>query len=1078
MTTLSVTLTPTLQTTLQQSGVWAYAVYFGSSGPVWNPLVENGALQTTGGVLDIALPTTFNGGKVYFLIQSQDASQPYDLTTLITGEDNINWTSAQSYDFRYDSFEVSLLNAAGDAGNLTSVEGFGLPMSVAIDYSNGTSASVGYGITGSTVFQQIAAIDASKTYVYDYTSGPLAGQDRAGISPSQAVGLTPPNPAFQASDWNAYIQSLENTTAASAVTLAGYFNGAPDANGIYHNEAFFSYQLQWDASQNVFWLAPTESSNVKGYIKITPDNLADSIYSTLGTVEIYTNQTDTNPYQILDSTSPEMNTGLNNQWGEVLTQFLTGFTAGYYGTVGASPNAAVTTPVDLNANWNWDPTYAFGHNLTSAQPVYMDPYSEIYFFSSNSYGSGYSDNLMRQYSVGGPLISVWDSQLGTDVTTISLTIFDDSEQPTGYTTPVLYNYIAPVGGSYGVPTYSGDGTNMVMTFSNQEMVLVEDTPIVLRIYDGMSGGAAQWKDVTIQAASGQTLWQNWNLTYDSGTGTYSASPVSGSSQPVGSLLVNNLPKPENGTAWYQIVVGTGDAAKTYNLYANVTGGEFENPAYAGQEGSLAIDGLALATPSVTTAQTISTFSLSFLYGGSTSLDPSLLEQNTAASYVSTRATPFAPVAGTLSGGVFTAEADQDNPTTNTITVSEGAIAFGWTGTNSASGTPSWISGYTNKVGALNWGVLSVVEAGGSTSFAPLGAQADIDGQWTSAAATLGNGTYTVTMTEYAQADTGFTTPLAPQSSALTLTVDLSDLQIQTTAGNALKLLDDSSATSGNWLHFQVQSSSLPRSTSVLLYVVNDQGELVARNGETGAGVTLEDAVIGTLGAAVSDAGATLFNGSQMVYLGLGQELRFALQTGADSINLTPTFSATAPGDGSVALNVGGVSMSASVDNTLSNGAELAAPQRASNEALTYLTHGAMLEVDVSGSCANTNQLSFVKVDINPATGGWSVNGVDYGDTPEFHAAVLASLDAGYSAQHGGGTFQASSSWTVSGSDGYYVPVLVTQSGAVFLPGQGNSGGHEYIQMYGENTFGFEDLTAAQGSDFDYNDMVMRLVPHL
>ena len=29
-------------------------------------------------------------------------------------------------------------------------------------------------------------------------------------------------------------------------------------------------------------------------------------------------------------------------------------------------------------------------------------------------------------------------------------------------------------------------------------------------------------------------------------------------------------------------------------------------------------------------------------------------------------------------------------------------------------------------------------------------------------------------------------------------------------------------------------------------------------------------------------------------------------------------------------------------------------------------------------------------------------------------------------------------------------------------------------MYGENTFGFEDLTHAQGSDFDYNDMVMRI----
>ena len=473
-----------------------------------------------------------------------------------------------------------------------------------------------------------------------------------------------------------------------------------------------------------------------------------------------------------------------------------------------------------------------------------------------------------------------------------------------------------MGGSYQVPAYSGDGTNMVMTFANQEMVLVEDTPIVLRIYAGTSGGVPQWQNVTIQAASGQTLWQNWNLSYDAGTGTYAASAVSGSSQPVGSLLVNNLPKPENGTAWYQIVVGTGDAAKTYNLYANVTNGELENPAYAGQEGSLAIDGLALATPSVSTAQTISTFSLSFLYGGSTSLDPALLEQNTASTYVSGRAVPFAPVAGTLSGSTFTAEPDQDNPTTNSITVSEGALAFGWTGTNSASGTSSWISGYTNKVGALNWGVMSLVEVGGGTTFAPLGTQADIDGQWTSAAATLGNGTYTVTMTEYAEADTGFTTALGPQSSALTLQVSLSDLQIQATAGHALTLVDDASATAGNWLRFDVQASSLPRSTSVLLYAVNGQGDLVARDGATGAGVTLEDAVIGTLGASVSDTGATLFNGAQMVYLGLGQELRFALQTGASSVDLSPAFSATATGTGSVALNVGGVQLSAMVDNTL------------------------------------------------------------------------------------------------------------------------------------------------------------------
>ncbi|MGU3493502.1 DUF4114 domain-containing protein [Xanthobacteraceae bacterium A53D] len=45
-----------------------------------------------------------------------------------------------------------------------------------------------------------------------------------------------------------------------------------------------------------------------------------------------------------------------------------------------------------------------------------------------------------------------------------------------------------------------------------------------------------------------------------------------------------------------------------------------------------------------------------------------------------------------------------------------------------------------------------------------------------------------------------------------------------------------------------------------------------------------------------------------------------------------------------------------------------------------------------------------------------------------------------------------------------------------MVGNGNAGGYEYIRMYGENTFGFEDLAYNQGSDFDYNDMVMRLTP--
>ena len=42
--------------------------------------------------------------------------------------------------------------------------------------------------------------------VFTYApEGPLAGQNRMGLSPTQAVGLTPQNPAFQASDWADYV---------------------------------------------------------------------------------------------------------------------------------------------------------------------------------------------------------------------------------------------------------------------------------------------------------------------------------------------------------------------------------------------------------------------------------------------------------------------------------------------------------------------------------------------------------------------------------------------------------------------------------------------------------------------------------------------------------------------------------------------------------------------------------------------------------------------------------------------------------------------------------------------------------
>ena len=189
MTDLNITLSGSLQAQLGQSGAWAYAVYFDSSGaPHWTALVNNGTIQSSGAV-SISLPASFSGGKVYLLVQSQASSDPNDLESLITQQSDINWQNATNYDFRYDSFEVTLSGKSSDVGNLTSVNGFGLPMELSVPFDNGTTATAGYAISATTLVGDINDINNTQTYAYDYTSGPLSGTFRMAVSPTESVTL-------------------------------------------------------------------------------------------------------------------------------------------------------------------------------------------------------------------------------------------------------------------------------------------------------------------------------------------------------------------------------------------------------------------------------------------------------------------------------------------------------------------------------------------------------------------------------------------------------------------------------------------------------------------------------------------------------------------------------------------------------------------------------------------------------------------------------------------------------------------------------------------------------------------------
>ncbi|MFY7851663.1 MAG: hypothetical protein ACOVQ6_07745, partial [Brevundimonas sp.] len=151
-----------MKTQLETANVQGWAVYFDTNGHAqWFALTGSGA--------SLDLPYQ-KGLKVYFILQSMapgvtpvhtplpplspanPASNPIDP---IQTESQIIATgtpsSAQTLNYRYDSFEVTFTPPTGapaDAGNLTDINGFGIPMAIDVVYADGTSGTRGYSIPG------------------------------------------------------------------------------------------------------------------------------------------------------------------------------------------------------------------------------------------------------------------------------------------------------------------------------------------------------------------------------------------------------------------------------------------------------------------------------------------------------------------------------------------------------------------------------------------------------------------------------------------------------------------------------------------------------------------------------------------------------------------------------------------------------------------------------------------------------------------------------------------------------------------------------------------------------------------
>lgn len=951
---------------------------------------------------------------------------------------------------------------------------------------------------------------------------------------------------------------------------------------------------------------PDDNSQIQGTIKIDTQDLANSIYSTLGVAQIYS--PDGTPYEFttlvdnVGTATTDLNTGFNTQWGAFFVKLLTGYIGGYLGGTGDLGNlwTGGATTVDLSQNWNFDPSYAFGSSTMTpwtwdatqyGSGVPYDKYAQIFFAQTNSYGNGYSDALMSLFQQGGPLIptgyavtlganpfattagsnivTVSDPNAGTygyqagdlvtfagagtvgginmatppslnipgdpgkaafvihsvandglsytvlaatnatasatgggpgvvaglDVSSITLTLYDDNETPPSGTTLADHQLYTPteIYNTSAGPFVSASGTTD--TFDIQfalglgQMRPASDLLVSLGFFDGIGNpGEWQFQYVTFDTST-ETLYQSWN--YDGDANTLTAA---GQAAPTGTnLTINDVPY-ATGVNWYQLVFADKSnpgISRTYNIYMNgLAGSGILNPNYVApginQAGSIAIDGLASYTGMDTSDQYLTDTNLTFnmFNGGTLSMDPRLLELITDTTIIQANPgvwqAPMAPVLGTLSGSTFSnwgGSTTLGTPNANLTNVTDGSLAFGWFASdqswldhNAENGQGGVIGGYTNKIGGLNTAQISFLSGAGLTAHAPISAVADIDGKWTTAEAAFSNGTYSAVLTEFL--GNGTAVQVGNQGAALTFTVDLPTLDFLST-DSYIALDGTGGGAAGNWITLQTANSSL-RNGTLLVYATDANGDLIGRDGQVGA--SLEESVLARIGAVAFDNGTVMGLGTQSVYLPVGLQLHFAIQTADNVIEPLPGIVVT--GSGSLAVNVSGafgtLNLSATVDNTLSAAAQLAQSQQQYDEAWVYLTQGSTVEVDVAGSAWNLNTIHFVKIDVDATTGAWSVDGVAYGNTDAFRTAVQENWDPNFAVSGGRGNFTASTDWVVSQGTGYYAPVLYTESGNTLVIGTANADGQDHIRTYGQNMFGFEDLLASQGSDFDYNDLVMKI----
>ena len=300
---------------------------------------------------------------------------------------------------------------------------------------------------------------------------------------------------------------------------------------------------------------------------------------------------------------------------------------------------------------------------------------------------------------------------------------------------------------------------------------------------------------------------------------------------------------------------------------------------------------------------------------------------------------------------------------------------------------------------------------------------------------------------------------------------------------------------------------LPPEVLLPSLVVTPDGRGVTVVGSAGQGLWVELSVIGAFaelqnslnvlrvsGGASEEVGALgsspiapevgVLGGKRYVFLASGEELRFTQSTGEQPLVADPSLII----DGSDPSIVLGLDDGAAGPDADFNDLEvlirsvaytpdadyaMGLPQASATDGFLDLTGEAAdgIEVTLQSFSDLGNTLSFVKIDIDPVTGSFSVGGVTLDQGEAFRNAVAANL-ADFSVDLGGEGSSTTVFWDPAES-GLYAPVLLTGYGDLLTIGpSGTADGLAHLKVLGQNSFAFEDLLASQGADWDFNDFLV------